>query len=95
MLFGDVRPFEVQDGRVFAPDNKDVFLRQVRSDLEMVAQVFCVGCGRYFQVTEARYQEMACVASDHDMHGKYLEVSGCSCCTGQPKTGRLKHVLEG
>lgn len=95
VLFGEIPLFQVQHGRTFSPDMTEVLLEPVRSDLGMFAQVFCVGCGRYFQVDEERYREIAGVPSDHDMHGKYLDVSGCSCCTGQPKTGRLKHVLEG
>lgn len=91
VLFGEIPLFQVQKGKEFSPD-KEILFSPVREELGMIVQVFCKGCGRHFQINEDHYREIIESSPEKDLPKKFVEVAGCSCCTGHPKTGTLKNI---
>lgn len=91
-LFGETPLFHVRKGQEFFP-KKETLLSPVRGDLGMIVQVFCKGCGRHFQISEDHYREIIESSPEKYFSKKFVEVSGCSGCTGYPKTGTLKTIF--
>ncbi len=91
VLFGEIPLFQVQKEKSFSP-KKEILFSPVRRDSDMIVQAFCSGCGRHFQINEDRYREIVGDCPEKDLLQKFVEVSGCSCCTGQPKMGVLKNI---
>jgi hypothetical protein len=91
VLFGETPLFQVQKENSFSP-KKEILFSPVRRDLGMILHAFCSGCGRHFQINEDRYEQIVGVCPEKDLVREFVEVSGCSCCTGQPKIGVLKKI---